>query len=113
MNSVEHRFKKRQTVSATVYIMRDGRLTQAKAINASSQGLLLSAPSFQCPPNVKIQICCTLSRRFYEIPAITIHSNLDKLGIEFTSAQPQFYKALKEVSGKDTTRTAVKGVSAA
>ncbi|MFC1747275.1 hypothetical protein ACFL2V_00560 [Pseudomonadota bacterium] len=94
MQHVEHRQKMRHQINAITYVAWGGRLAETKAVNISPQGILLKSPSLSCPPNLKIEICCTINKQLYKIPGITIHNREGYIGVEFDKLQLEFYQSL-------------------
>lgn len=106
MHRVEHRLKMRHSASATVYVSWGGRLAETEAVNISPQGILLKSPSLSCPPNLKIELCCTINGQLYKIPGITIHNQGGCIGVEFDKSENAFSEALIQTDKHKAVNTA-------
>ncbi len=94
MEQTEKRFSARHNTDFTAYIMWDGRLIEARAINISNSGILLATKSLTCPTNTAVSLCCIVARQYHDIPGHIVHIENGKIAIAFNQTQPKFFQKI-------------------
>ena len=109
MRCVELRFNRRRPANFTAYIMWDGRLIEATAVNVSLHGMLLECNGLSCPEGMEISVCCIVSRTYYEMAGRVAHIGNGKIGISFNMQQSGFNRAVEMREEKEAAlqRTAI------
>ena len=86
--SVEHRYHKRYPVDFDLeYIYRGCRSLASRALNISSEGMLLRTTSITPPRGMMVVLRFLLDGLKWEVPAVVIHSTPGRMGVMFQNTQ--------------------------